>query len=296
MSVVLTGLDGCRPLDFLAALGVLAASPRDWKMSWTRDGAWRPVLHGPDDMAEVIQAVLADHAAWETAPALGLQYDGKRDLKPTPVVFRRFLSEWMGQAWDRGAAIATSYGSELVTAGDGKSLKPTALLFTSGQQKFLDAVLDIRTYVNEERVLALLTSGGCSELGPKALNWDGVTRDYALRAFDPSKSKPIIPAAEWLGFRGMTLIPTGARGATLYTACTLGSWKYGRFRWALWSGASSVREVAALITSAKVAKLSASQREARGIVAVWTSRIGRSDQGGYGSFSPSRLASTKDDP
>lgn len=55
-SLTLTGLDGCNPLAFLAALGMLrtltrACSGHDFKMSWAiHGGMWAPTLHCNKDL------------------------------------------------------------------------------------------------------------------------------------------------------------------------------------------------------------------------------------------------------
>jgi hypothetical protein len=251
-------------------------------------------MHGPVDLDAVLDMLQEDHKQWEDAPALQLEYGGKRDLKPTPKVFRNYLQQWMEMPWDKGAMVATSYASELVTDGTGKSVKPTALHFTSGKQLFLDAVINIHGFVDRPRLRAVLMGGAVGEKAPKALNWDGVTRDYALRASDPSKEKLVVPAAEWLGFRGITLFPTAPRGARLKTACILGTWNYGEFRWPLWRDLASIDAIRSLLTTSRLAVLTAQERDQRGLCAVFSANISRN--GKYGAFSPSRAASRSQDP
>jgi hypothetical protein len=122
------------------------------------------------------------------------------------------------------------------------------------------------------------------------LQWDSTaSREYALRASDPSKDKKLgVPGAEWLAFRGLQFfraVPVGSKVVT--TACG-GGWKTGYLRWALWSCWLSAPAAMTVLGQAW-ADRSAAEREARGIVLGLESSIRRSDQGGYGSFAPSRI-------
>jgi len=77
-------------------------------------------------------------------------------------------------------------------------------------------------------------------------------------------------------------MPRGTRAVT--TGCT-GGWKDGCFCWPLCAvplTAPVVRSVLGLDAQS----MSRDERGARGIGAVFSSVIKRSDQGGYGSFAP----------
>ncbi len=68
-----------------------------------------------------------------------------------------------------------------------------------------------------------------------------------------------------------------------------GGWKNGVFHWPVWSAPSTRLEVASLLRG-DVTRLRRQEREALGVTQVFSSAITRSDQGGYGSFSPADVA------
>jgi hypothetical protein len=121
--------------------------------------------------------------------------------------------------------------------------------------------------------------------------WDATSsRDYALRASDPSTDKKLgVPGTDWLAIRGLAFFPTfpSRDGRIQTTGCT-GGWKNGRFRWPLWSVAVKAAVIRTVLGQ-NVEEMSAGERAARGIAAVFSSGIKRSDQGGYGSFEPASV-------
>jgi hypothetical protein len=297
-SIVMTGLDGTNPLGFLAALGVLAATEiaaPGSRLSWKNEGRWRPVLTSSLDRAALLACLAADVRTWDGDPAVALSYakaakDGAkgankkaeprfaRDLKPTRDKFRDYLrglimraaaAEGFLHGARRPLDYASAFGTDIAVDGN-DNVKPTALHFTAGQQEFLKAVLDIIDPVDGVNVADLEEA----VFGPwqyarelPVLGWDSsASRDYALRADDPSKSKKTgVPGADWLAFRGLAFVPVAPVGSEIVTAGCSGGWKFGgAFTWPLWHGTLSVGAVRSIMRSG----------------------IKRSDQGGYGSFLP----------
>ena len=305
-TIELTGLDGQNPLAFFAALGLLrvlddhalAIGIERPRLAFVDQGQQVPVLSGAlGSLEEVIGIVLEDAERRGTDPVLQLAYDDEgrrvsqgisgatRDLKPSPPLAREILDE-AATADRRTADWAAAFFSDLVQDNNGNT-KPTALHFTAGQQPFLKMVDDLRRGISaadlREALLGPWT--GLSKL--PSLSWDAtVARQYALRAGNPSNEKRgSIPAANWLGVAGLSYFPVTVVRGRLVTTRVIGGWKTGSLSWPLWTPAASCRSIGSLLRL-DVARLPMRDREAMGISLVLTSRILRSDQGGYGSFSP----------
>lgn len=313
--MVLTGLDGSNPLGFLAALGVLCAAEDRARredvpppgLAWRDASRWTAVLHSPWDLDGLVSALDEDRRSWGDEPALQFAYtkegercrpDAKgaiRDLKPPPAVMRAFLAEMAERALQgdaRSARHAAAYGTDVVVDGKGNT-KPTSLHFTAGQQTFLGAASALRSVCDADRLREACFGPWRAFDGVRSLGWDplGATsaRPYALRASNPSDDKrPCVPGAEWLAFRGLGMLAVVPRRTEVRTPGVQGRWKSSTFTWPLWSGFIGGGVLTALLRTAGLPTLNAATRRARGIVAVFQAAIERSEQGGYGSFSPAR--------
>lgn len=321
VAFVATGLDGSNPLGFLAALGVLSAldqqraaeDPRP-RLYWTLSGHWQPTFVGVQDIDAAAHAVMEDKASWADDPSLLLAYDENgslvdprhvdkctRDLKPPPASMRAYLSsiaEYASAAnadtfthHRRTAAMVAAYGSELVQDNNGNT-KPMALHFTAGQQRFLDAVARLQAGVTHDDVREALLGPWSGSSALPSMSWDStVSRNYALRAGDPSKEKRgSNPGADWLAFIGLSFTTAVAKGHRLLTKGVRGGWKDSTFTWPLWTTPAAAALIPAVLSMGDPAELSPMVRKARGIGAVMRCDITRSDQGGYGGFSPSAVA------
>ena len=313
--IALTGLDGGNPLGFIAAIGLLRvlveARPVDGvrpRLRWRLAGTWRPVIDAGMDRDAVIDAVLAHARGALADPALTWGYDDDghlveeeeikvRDLKPLPTALRRLQDSAAARACGlavgptrrRSVDLVGAFGNELATANDGR-VKPHALHFTAGQQRLLTMVRDIAQGIQRVDVEEALFGPWKNASALPNLSWNaGASRLYALRAGNPAKDKRGgVPAADWLGFSAWPLLPVAAVGSRLHTALFRGGWKDGSLYWPLWAVPATAFTVRALIT-AYPERLSPAQRTARGIDAVMRAGILRSDQGGYGSFSPAEV-------
>lgn len=321
VAFVATGLDGSNPLGFLAALGVLsaldvqrAADDPHPQLYWTLNGYWQPTFIGVHDIDTAVHAVMEDKAQWAADPSLLLAYDENgslvdprhvdkctRDLKPPPNSMRAYLTTIADDAsaanadtflhYRRTAAMVAAYGSELVQDNNGNT-KPTALHFTAGQQRFLDAVARLQSGVTHDDVREALLGPWSGSSALPSMSWDStVSRNYALRAGDPSKEKRgSNPGADWLAFIGLSFTTSVPKGRRLETTGVRGGWKDSSFTWPLWTTPVSVPLIPALLSLAGLADLSPLVRRTRGIGAVMRCDITRSDQGGYGGFAPSAVA------
>lgn len=294
--VTLTGLDGTNPLAFLAALGVLEAAgdgTSTVRLRWQYEGSWRPVLASAyTDIDALIERLDTDRHECMEDPALALEYDGKRDLKPLPDRFRQLLIQLSGDATPlkrRSVDWVSAFATDVAVDNKGNT-KPTALHFTAGQQQFLQMAAELVKNITKDDFREALCGPWKYERQLPVMGWDATSsRDYALRATDPSTDKKLgVPGADWLAIRGLTYLPTVPRGTRVMTAGCIGGWKDGRLRWPLWTvplNASVIRSV----LCHNLETMTKHERAARGIGVVLSSGIKRSDQGGYGSFEPATV-------
>jgi hypothetical protein len=294
--VVLTGLDGANPLAFFAALGVLEVlSERGVpaRLQWRDESVWRPVLTGFDGGIDALVGWIdEDRISCSAEPAIGLECDGKRDLKPAPAVFRSYLEHLVAQAEPgrrRGVDWASAFATDVAMDNNGNT-KPTALHFTAGQQQFLKMVTELVAGLTPEDIREALVGPWRYERPLPVMGWDAtMARDYALRASDPSGDKKLgVPGADWLAVRGLTFLPVVPVKTRAKTTGCIGGWKTGHFRWGLWTvplGRAVVRSTVRL----ELDQMIAEERAARGIGVVFRCGIKRSDQGGYGTFEPATI-------
>jgi len=306
--LLLTGMDAQNPLAFLASLGLLRVLDDEARrtgrerprLAFVDEGGPIPKLWTELGADDVVRCVLEDAAAEAKNLALQLAYDdaGKgvppenagaiRDLKPPPEVAREALVKF-AEAGPRISRLAAGLFSELVQDNNGNT-KPTAFHFTAGQQEFLAMVDELRRGITEADVREALFGPWLNTSKLPSLSWDSsVARLYALRAGDPSKEKRgSIPAANWLGVIALELFPVAARHGRLVTARVAGGWKDSAFTWPVWEVPLTAPTVAALLRT-DADEWKPRERAAAGISAVFRSKITRSDQGGYGAFSPAEF-------
>jgi len=304
--IVFTGLDAQNPLAFLAAIGTLRVLDDDAQ----RRGASLPTLAFPDGdslpllrtdlgVDAIVALILEDARQQGENHALQFAYDSTgarvlsndvsalRDLKPRPAAARELLLECASRS-PREAGLAAAFFSELVQDRTKGNTKPTAFHFTAGQQTFLSMVDELRAGIGDLDVREALWGPWRNTSTLPSLTWDSsVTRLYALRASNPSGEKRgSVAAANWLATIALEAFPVVPVGDSLETTAIQGRWKTSVFRWPLWTPPTTFRGVTSLLRVDGSTWTSA-QRRAIGISQVFSARIQRSDQGGYGSFLPS---------
>ncbi len=310
MSLILNGLDGANPQGFLAALGIqqaLADQGKLVKMRWVDEGGWRPELQEIETVEEVVVLLEKDLATWKQEPALDLAYPvrdkktGKpkqdkktgqiileRDLKPLPDEYSEYMRR-MRKRGGRSEQLALAFATDVGIDGNGH-VKPNALHFLAGQQRFLEMIIELRDSITPEHLAEAIQGPWLGKDKLPVLGWNATSeRMHALRAFDPSTDgKTGTAGAEWLAFVGLRCIPSVPNSpSTNMTTGFCGSWKRGSFRWLLWSTPLSSAVVpSAMQQIEKAAHLNASTLAAWGIAQIFESAVHRTDQGGYGSFSP----------
>jgi hypothetical protein len=308
---ILTGLDGKNPIAFLAALGALnAVSDRAGvgkpspELAWRQEGTFLPVLVGVAERKALLDLLWEDVQSFRGEPSIErLRYQKEggaeaHDLKPPPGKFAEYLRGLVEGAGTGGAGrprrsldFAAAFATDVAVDNNGNT-KPTALHFTAGQQEFLSMVAEL---------IVGLTPGDMEEavFGPwryerplPVLQWDNAaSRDYALRASDPSKEKKLgVPGADWLAFRGLPFLKVAPAGDAIFTTGCRGRWKTGTFRWPMWTVPLSRPVIGSMLASPELESVEPRVLRARGVAVVFESGIRRSDQGGYGSFTPARVA------
>jgi hypothetical protein len=302
--MLLTGLDGKNPLGFLAALGVLNAvadhtekgCPQP-KLSWRSVGTYRPVFSNAADRDALLDLLTHDLESFAREPALDLRYrkgaDGTEahDLKPPPEEFVKYLRALVATGSGRSLALAAALATDVAVDNNGNT-KPTALHFTAGQQEFLGMVSNLRDGVKRRDLDEAIFGPWRYERALPVLQWDNSqTRDYALRASDPSKDKKLgVPGADWLALRGLSFFRVAPIRDRIVTTGCRGGWKTGFFRWPIWTTPLVRTVVLSLLTSPELFDADPRVLGPRGVPIVFESAIGRTDQGGYGSFSPASVA------
>ncbi|MCO5103418.1 MAG: hypothetical protein M9919_05365 [Burkholderiaceae bacterium] len=298
----LVGLDGTNPLDFLAALGLLRVVPGA-KLGFSNDGSFQAFVEGLDHSEANLAALIANDAqasaepngvwrfTYEKAATKKQEAKPVADLKPAPGDFKTFLVTSVN-AWVAGneemAAYAAAYATDVAVDGKG-NIKPTAFHFTAAQQTFLGAVDGIRSTVTEEWIKQSLFEGQGERPGSN-LRWDpGADRNWALMATNPSDAGTRVDAPiEWLAFRGLPLLPSFPRGKRIMTTAVAGHADDTTFTWPLWMVPASCHTVRSLLQVDW--RQRTQEGRARGVFAICTSAIRRSDQG-FGNFGPSAMTS-----
>ncbi|WP_438034607.1 type I-G CRISPR-associated protein, Cas3-extension family [Sorangium sp. So ce204] len=303
--LLLTGLDGKNPLSFLAALGVLNAladrtkdGTPEPRLVWRAGGTYQPAIVGGPDRGALLDVLVQDLESFRGEPAIErLRYrkdgDGAEahDLKPPPGYFAHYLNRLVSDDLRRSLAFAAAFATDVAVDNNGNT-KPTALHFSAGNQAFLAMVSALIQGVHIDDLEEALFGPWRYERPLPVLQWDNTsTRDYALRASAPASDKKLgVPGADWLAFRGLPFIRVVPVGDRIVTTCCNGEWKTGAFRWPIWTVPLPRSVIGSVLTSPEVFEVDPHVLRARGIAIVFESAIRRSDQGGYGSFAPARMA------
>jgi hypothetical protein len=300
--VPLPALEGTNPLGFLAALGVLdaiSATRPVAALRWTDDLVPHAVVSGVPDLGELFDILDKDRAGWTDSSVLSFRADREPlpDAKPGGSDLRRWFEFVADDGRRSDADHLCAIVAEDAYDNNGKA-KPTHLHFTAGQQKFLSMVRELAQRLDRHRLKEAIEGPWRYDSRLPSLSWDSRgERVYAVRATNPSNDKRLgVPGADWLAFRGLTFYPVmrTLSGSLRTTACDP-EWKSSAYRWPLWTVPATRNVIRSLVADpslvAKDASLSPAALAARGISSVRQSKIRRSDQGGYGSFSAAETLS-----
>lgn len=293
----LPGLDGTNPLGFFAALGVqvlFADEPDQPKLWWSNDVVPHAIVSESCSVEKIVDQAMAVFPKWAQSPALAPKLGTKAEkekAKFSDDAAREYLLSSVGQ-------IGSEFATALIAEGsydNNNVAKPSDLYFTAGQQKFLSMAQEILTSATEDDMAEGLLGPWPYQSNKDSLMWDIVDdRVYALSASNPSTTtKYTNPGPEALAILGFSRHPVFSRQdgkRTLTLGCS-GGWKQGKYTWPLWTRPAGFGTVVALL--AQATSLTPENRSdfypSWGISQILQSQILRSDQGGYGTFSPPQI-------
>lgn len=289
--VRMTALEAADPLGFLGALGVLRIVSRldtGARLHWIQDGSWSATLRTTEPF-DLIDLLFSDLERWrEGHPAVEFAVGANRkvqDLKHPPNDFRALMRRLVEDP--EAAGFVAAYGTGVAVDSSGQT-KPTSLHFTAGQQRFMDAVLDLRASVTREDLKEALYGPWTGRVGPKDTRWKAASeRSRALLSFDPSKeTASTVAGAAWLAFQAMPFFPVVPVGQRAVTTGFTGRGKNEQFTWPIWFSPLTLHEIRVLLGQPKLGEMGPGERQIRGIAHVLRSNVVRSSQG-YGNFSAS---------
>lgn len=306
----LPGLRANVPAGLLAGLGVLDVLARrrgDLKPRLSWQGELEPTaqLHTDTvvDYDGVAEEVFADVDSWLKSETFWPRQDGERakDVKLTA----EELSTWAQQVGDvatpldRAAAdLHRGLAAEGAMAEKGRS-KPTHLHFTAGKQAFISVAHATATRLSSVR---LDGAGAIRDVltGPWPWTWDngfnweaGGARLFALGGFDPAGTKKsTVTGVNWLAFLGLAYFPVAEHRGKAVTAGASSGWKSGDFCWPVWQVPLRAQVIRSLTCRGDLTRLTSCELAMLGLTQVMRSPITRSDQGGYGAFSPASVVAS----
>jgi hypothetical protein len=267
----LDALEGTHPLGFLAALGLLRLLTEDARLQARMafpDGV--AVLESTLDRGELIDELGKRIAG--RAGALELEFD---DLKESLPAWGALLR----QARDRGAddralRFFGAYATDLATARDGETTKPTALYMTAGQQLFVKlgrllteglahAAVAARSK-RKGKPLSFPSEVAEALFGPwrypddqHPLGWDPwAERLYAYQAVAPTTDRrgKSTRAVVWLAYEALPLFPVFASSVGRWGSVGLQTTAFvrtdeTRFVWPVWTPFAGIGAIRSLLSS-----------------------------------------------
>jgi hypothetical protein len=305
--ITLIGLEGGNPLAFLAALGTLRSLTLAWpghrlRMSWRREGPWRPVLHSdrPAGPTQIVQALdqflqkMRGHPAWSLGPDLNVPAGAFKQYAAAAAQLARLGRD---RTW---ADFVVAFGCESVVNEAG-GVQDTALRTMSGagHQHFLGFMQNIvdRTKAGHLEKSLFQPWRYDDPLDTQTLRWDPLDDvRRALRWRDPSgdpqrRKRGAMLGANRLAIEGLPLLPTVPIGPRLLATTGFSGRGSARmyWTWPIWSGALTLDVVRSLLALRQIQTDPASgEVRRRGVVEVFRSR--RLTVGKFRCFTPGEPA------
>lgn len=311
----LDALDGANPLAFLAALGTLRVLSRvfpehDLRLSWEqRFGAWRPLLLAakPLDKNSMLAALRENGVKLDIMFSREL-LDNSLDLRFHPTVYRQFCAEACAAGRQAHVRLeyAAAWASEMEDPRVTSVVRKTAFHFTSGNQKFVAMLRDLREQCTDSDLARTLFEGWRYTTTAPSLRWDPYDekRQYALQAIDPQNGSKNPPRADlganFLAVEALPLFPIvpdrwGSQPGLFRDN------NDRRWHWPIWTypiGLDAIRSLLALplvdkqpinedTNVWKSEEWSPSLRRALGIATIFQSAIVK-PSGRYRCFTPAR--------
>ncbi len=258
--LVLTGLDGSNPLAFLAALGTLRLATLRWPerevtLSWTKLGAWRPVLSGVGVIdQELCEALLqAPSAPVALFQSLGNNIKVPHDDFASFAIAAHELTVFADR---RAGDFAACFASEVCQDDKTGTVQYTNFCFItgSGHQHFLGSAKALVAIVTQEHLWDALFGRMAEDQKSNSFRWNPCdASEYALRWKDPSKDGSWTSwGANRLAFEALPLYPVHPRGRDLETTGFHWANKRSQYSWPIWKASLAVDEVRSLIAFAEI--------------------------------------------
>ncbi len=305
---LLTGPDGCTPIGFMMAAGVLglltrsADPPAEPRLHWeVHQGAWRPVLSftqplSRDDLVDTIfhaSKQILPHSPAGLIDALYREAKSKpneiaaRDLR---ALVRRLRASNYRAALDLLASILAEVGKD-----DKAAWSPLVLGRGQGSEYFLKAAAGVREICTREDIERALFGPWMYAQGEFNFRWDPLERrEYALMHRNPSDlPKQVEPGANLLALEGMLLFSALWARPGSDEPPTVG-FDRSALRWPLWRYPASLEAARSLVRHPDVRRATEpdAQRtlQALGVCAVVASQLKRfALRGSYKAFSYGRI-------
>ena len=272
--IELTGLDGAKPMGFMAALGAWRTAARfepRATLAWVdRQGVFVPVLGlGPEQTPEDLAARFAEEVRnWPERPELSWSDAIK---KATGDEFRDVAARALGTDHEDWFA---AFGSELIIDDD--KVEPTPFDMSVARQLFLADALwlheELKTFAQQAFQEALFGPWKYED-SQHHLGWDSTT--MLLGAFTPkaptSMKKAGVRAAVWLAMESIPLFPCFCRNGRFavrgFQVKPRNRWW---FQWPLWSASIPLRIAPTVLGLESLEDRAA--MSARGVLAVFRSQ------------------------
>jgi hypothetical protein len=256
----LTGLRGDHPLGFLAACGLLLSCKQfaefsNTRLSWTRpetSGPFVAALHSQrvPDLASLTKIVNEQCTATRASPAFGWSSKIDDREKYRHVALALLMEDSVSPANKQALAVFTALGSDLITNSK-DSLQPTLLDLTSGNQRFLNSIIQLSEPLSEDAMRETLFGPWRYRDDHHSLGWDPQTqRLHALRNKLPErdKSNRSVRASVFLAAQALPLFPCFVRGGKLHTTGFYRDRDEDWFSWPIWRAPIGVDTLRSLLT------------------------------------------------
>ncbi len=296
----LTGLNGCNPLGYLAALGTLRVTTMMYpelkvRMRWQSIGGWRPSL---------LIAKELDVNQWITGldsflrrPDGDYAFTIAKDLSIPCPVFREHVLACCSDSKNQDRTYAdfmAAFGSEIVeSVVNGKktgNIADTAFrtMGGAGHQHFLGSMYELTQNTDATHLRTALLQNWKYDDPRPSLRWDPFDdRRYAQRWTDPSKDpSKTVRGANRLAIEALPLFPTAPNGTRLETTgFTQGRGQNVIWTWPIWENPIDVDILRSLLALKELQNIVVDREYLykMGIVEVYRSR--RITNGKYRNFS-----------
>jgi hypothetical protein len=320
--LVIAGIDGGAMLGFLAAVGLQlvlterASDPgKAPRLSWRELDAWRPVLHGPVTLDDVVPVVESDARDWADAPILKFCYAKvektgvKRfaGLRAPLAVLRQWLLDRRQEKDELSLAYAAALMCETTSEAIEKPATPkqfqelaigfaqgapldhatlrTFFDFTARNTQFLDQLARIRSHLEAGIIRSALDRGQPDPTAARSMDWDPSADTPG--AIYTGYVRGLLPVHEWLAFRALACFPITGFGAQIRTTACTGRRLDGTVTWPLWEGPAGPDAVRSIVGYPGLDRMRADERRALGIAEVLCAKLTKKADGRSGMFSPS---------